>query len=676
MKLMQKQNRNSGITAATTPGQRVPLSFSQEILWLATVLQSESIYNEFFALKLTGHLDPESLKSALKELVRRHWTLRTHIELHESTPVQIVAETADFEWRDYVLSGLSPEEQTREVDKRAREARLRPFELARDFMLRAELIQFAGQEHTLLLTTHHISCDGWSHGIFLYELMALYDAFAQGRPSPLTEMPIQYSDFAVWQRERMQGGVLEKHLKYWRGQLGGMEPLELPSDFLRTSSRGPTGASEFLCIAPDLTSQLRELCRRERVSLFMALATALQIVLGRWAGQTDVAIGTPVANRPSGCESLIGYFVNQLVLRTDLAGNPTIRELLGRVRTTCLNGYAHQDLPFEKLVNDLNLAQDMQAESLLRVVFAFTEELQFEASGNGLTVRLKMMPVEAQPFARFDLLLSLNGVNNELQGGLVYNTALFEAATIRRVLRTWSACCRQWFPVRISGWVSCPLISAEERRQLLIAGNTSPVVHRPAKCLHQLFEEQVGRTPDAVAVTYERQALSYAELNQQANRLARYLRMVGIGPEEGGLCLNRSLEMVIAVLATLKAGGSYVPMDPAYPQERLAYMLADAEVKVLLTEAEFTSRFSGDACHVINLDWIGKLQLPRTVLKISAVTPLLGKRRLHYLYLRIHGQTERRGGDPPQRYGTDGGYRSRVRIWASRCVDLVSFLCI
>jgi amino acid adenylation domain-containing protein/FkbH-like protein len=589
------------IKATTKPGQKVQLSFSQEALWLATAIRPDSAYNEYFGLKFIGVLNADALQAALQEIVRRHWTLRTRFELHEGLPVQITQEEAELEWKSYDLPGLSGEEQDHQIQERICQASSRPFDLSKDRMLRAELIQLKQEEHVLLLTTHHIACDGWSHNIFFGELAKLYGAFCKGQPSPLRDLPIQYSDFALWQREWQQARALENHLGYWRERLADLQVLELPVDHHRISDGAGPGASEFVRIKPELTGRLRELCRQERSSMFMAILAAFKVVLARWSGQTDIAVGTPVANRLPECEGLIGYFANQLVLRTELGKKVTARELLGEVRATSLGAYTHHELPFEKLVSELNLEQGTRTASLLRVVLAWTEDLQFQATSGALSIRL--LPIRIQPHSRFDLLLSLIAVRDELQGSLIYRKDLFEAETVQRMVLHLRRVLEQMVSNPDQQIWSLPLLTAEERQQMLTGWNKTDSDHRTSKCLHELFEDQVTRTRNAVAVICEEQRLSYEDLNQRANQAAHYMQALGVEAEvRVGLCIERSLDMLVGILGTLKAGGIYVPMDPGYPQERLSFILEDAEVSVLVTQTQFIPQFSNYRGKLINLD--------------------------------------------------------------------------
>jgi amino acid adenylation domain-containing protein len=520
----------------------------------------------------------------LQEIIQRHSILRTSFHEDNGHAVQIVHPTAELEWSSYDLTAEASDAGSRSMEELANECISRPFDLSIAPLLRARLVRINSAEHVLVLTAHHIVSDGWSQEIFLREIMALYERFSQGRPSPLPALKIQYGDYAVWQRNSLRGEVLEKQLAYWRQKLAHLPALELPADRPRPAVPSHSGGMEELRIPAQLTARLRELCRFEQVSPFMALVAAFQIVLGRWTGQDDVSVGSPAANRSRAeLENLIGYFVNQLVLRADLSGNPTFREMLKQVRKTCLEAYTNQELPFDMLVKELGAERNMQAAPLLQAVFAWSDHFDFCVEQAGVV--MTPMTVNTRPHSRFDLLLSLYGGKDELRGSMIYATDLFEAETMRRMLGHLQRVLEQMVedPERKIG--EFELMGPAELRQVVETWNDTAIPYDRERCLPELIEMQVAATPQAIAVEFGGQRVTYQELNQRANQLAFHLRRLGVGPEvRVGVCMNRSAEMVIAVLGILKAGGAYVPMEPSFPPVRIQWILSSLHIFSLVTQ--------------------------------------------------------------------------------------------
>jgi amino acid adenylation domain-containing protein len=571
-------------------------SFAQQRMWLLDQLEpGTSTYNVSNVLRLRGALEAGALKRSIEEIVSRHEVLRTTFAAVDGEPVQLISSTMDVPLPVEDLSGLPRAEREAEALRRAREEKRRPFELERGPLVRTKLVRLDQEEHLLLLTMHHTVSDGWSMGVFWRELGALYEAFSRGEPSPLEEPPIQYADYAVWQRKWLQGETLDRQLGYWRQQLAGVPALQLPTARPRSAVWTPTGARQELVLSESLTEALKELSRREGATLFMVLLGAFQALLARYSGQQDVAVGTPIAGRTrSETEELIGLFVNTLVLRTDLSGDPSFREVLSRVRKIALGAYDHQDLPFEKLVEELQPERDPSRVPLSQVFFAL-QNVPREAP------RLSNLALERQdvesPTAKFDLSLFMIEAEQGLRGRIVYNADLFDDATIERMLGQ-----LQTF---LKGIAEDPdrrlsrlLLSEAERHKLLFEWNDTATEYPRHMCVHELFEDQVERTPDAVAVVFEDQQLTYRELNRRANRLAHHLLALGVGPEVlVGICLERGIDLVVALLATLKAGGAYVPLDPSYPLERLTFMLEDTDAPVLVTQGylrEHLPTFGGE----------------------------------------------------------------------------------
>ena len=495
-----------------------------------------------------------------------------------------------------------------EIDREAQSARLltemanRPFDLARGPLCRADLLRLGPEDHILLLSIHHIVSDGWSMGILFRELTAYYDAFATGKPAALLEPPIQYADYAVWQRERMGGRLGARELAYWRKQLGGAPALlELPMAWPRPARQSYRGATQSMLLPRSLLEQVHRLRRAEAATLFMTILAAFQSLLARYSGQDDIVVGTPIAGRRWETENLIGFFANSLALRTDLSGDPTFREILRRVREVALAAYDHQELPFQKLVEELQPARTLSHEPLFQVVIAMQNLPGSDLELAGL--RLRPVAVDSG-MAKFDLTLYVREETQGLALTLEYSTDLFEGAAITRLLGHFGTLLEAVTTDSDRRLSELPLLTEPERFQCLVEWNATGTDYPREATIAGLFEAQAGRTPDAPAVTFEAERLTYQDLNEQADRLAHYLRAGGVGPEvRVGICLERSLQLVIAVLGVLKAGGVYVPLDPSQPQERLRFLLADAQVGVVLTERRHLERWTpGGPATVVCLD--------------------------------------------------------------------------
>jgi amino acid adenylation domain-containing protein len=581
----------------------LPLSFSQQRLWFLDRFEPGSpFYNIPSAVRLTGELDVAALERSLREIVRRHETLRTTFREAGGEPAQVIDPDLSLELPVVDLGGLPAAEREAEALRLAREEAQRPFDMARGPLLRATLLKLAPQEHVVLLVMHHVVSDGWSMGVFYRELAALYQGFAGGGPAPLPELPVQYADYAAWQRDWLRGEVLERQLAYWKERLAGAPAaLEMPTDRPRPPVQTVRGATEPFLISGPLLARLKALCQREGCTLYMALLAAFQTLLHRYSGQEDVCVGSPVAGRTRPeLEGLIGFFVNTLVLRGDLSGDPTFRELLGRAREVCLGAYAHQDLPFELLVEALQPQRDLSRTPLFQVMFILQNTPLPSLDLPGLS----LSPLEADSgTAKFDLLLALAETEQGLAGNLEYNTDLFEAATARRLLGHFRNLLEAAVADPARRLSELPLLTEAERRQVLGEWSWTEAVRPEAQTVHRLFELQAEQTPEAVALVFEGEQLTYRELNARANRLAHSLRDLGVGPEVlVGICLERSADMVVALLAVLKAGGAYVPLDPAYPQERLAFMLTDAGVPLVLTQESLAAGFSGHGAWPVCVD--------------------------------------------------------------------------
>ncbi|HSU82502.1 MAG TPA: condensation domain-containing protein, partial [Thermoanaerobaculia bacterium] len=578
----------------------LPLSFAQQRLWFLHRWEPESpVYNMPAALHLPGRIDRAALAAALGEVARRQESLRTRfiaIEGELGEPVQWVDPPAPVPVPEIDLAGLPAARRLEEARRLARAEALHPFDLARGPLLRTALVRLGEAEQLLLLTMHHVISDGWSLRVLARELSALYDAGLERRPSPLPELAVQYGDYAVWQRGWLRGEVLEAELAYWRARLAGAPPvLDLPLDRPRPAVTSWRGASRALALSPALLPLLQALARRQGVTLFMAVLAACQALLARISNTEDVSVGSPVAGRGQlRTEGLIGFFVNTLVLRTDLSGAPTFAELLARVRETSLDAYAHQDLPFEKLVEELHPQRDLSHAPLYQVSFVLDSDPP-PALRLG-DVEATLWPLETE-IEKFDLSLTLGVGAEGLSGAIGFRSDLFDGTTIERLAGS--------FVRLLAGAVAAPplflqqrlpelpLLSEEERQQLLRIGDGEGESYPREAALYDLFAEQAALSPDAVALASPGTVLTYGELARQATRWARRLRALGVGPEvRVALCLDRSPAQVVATLAVVAAGGAYVPLDPAYPRERLAFLLRSSAAPVLVTEERWLPMLS------------------------------------------------------------------------------------
>jgi amino acid adenylation domain-containing protein len=576
---------NAPVLAPVERKGDLPLSFAQQRLWfLEQWNPGSAVYNIPILCRMAGPLNLEALEKSLIEILLRHEALRTTFVEEHGQPVQRIVADATLKLAVTDLAHLPEAEREAEADRMTAEDSRRPFDLVHGPLLRARVLRLCGEDHVLILAMHHIVTDGWSHGVFFRELGVLYEAFSKGQDSPLAPLPIQYPDFAVWQRRCLQGEALDREIEYWREQLRGLAVLELPTDRPRPPVQGYRGNQKGFTLSSSLLQALNNLSRREGATLFMTLLAAFQTQLHRYSGQQDIAVGSPIANRScKELEGLIGFFVNTLVMRTKLEGNPSFRELLRRVREVALEAYAHQNLPFEKLVEELNPERDPSRSPLFQVVLVLQNADDSMLSLPGIIVEQKTQNTGT---AKFDLLMELEEKPEGLAGSLEYNTDLFDDATIERMIGH--------FRTLLEGIVAnpdqqvseLPLLTEAERRQLMVEWNDTRTDYPRDACVHPLFEAQVERAPDAVAIVFEGETFTYRELNARANRLAHYLIKHGVGPDVlVGICVKRSLEMAVGLLGILKAGGAYVPLDAEYPRERLEFMVRDTGIRILLTQS-------------------------------------------------------------------------------------------
>ena len=609
---LKAANRTSSLThTPIVPMGRegnLPLSFAQQRLWfLDQLVPNNPFYNVPAALRLTGSLKFSALQQTFNEIVRRHEALRTTLAVVSGQPVQRIAAAFHLPINVVDLRNLPKESRQTEANRLTAQEAQRSFNLSHDLLLRVTLLQLDDAEYLLMLNMHHIVSDGWSIGVLIQELGALYTAFASEKPSPLPALSIQYADFAKWQREWLQGEVLETQLAYWRQQLNGISMLNLPADRPRPAIQSYRGKRQFLQLPKQLSEALETLSQREGVTLFMTMLAAFKTLLYHYAQQEDIVVGSPIANRNrSEIEALIGFFVNSLVLRTDLSGNPTFRELLNRVKEVALGAYAHQDLPFEKLVEELHPDRALNQNPLFQVAFALQN-----APGNRLELpELTLSPQQLDVgTARFDLEFHLwerspnsSGSNQSpsnklwvdssegISGMVIYSADLFDEATISRMLGHFQTLLESIVANPEQRIANLQYLSAQERYHLLVECNNTQADYPQDLCIHQLFEMQADRTPEAVALVFGQERVTYRELNLRSNQLARYLQKMGVGAEVlVGLCCGRSLDLIVGMLGILKAGGAYLILDPSYPAERSSFMVKDAQVSVLLTRQGINS---------------------------------------------------------------------------------------
>jgi amino acid adenylation domain-containing protein len=584
-------------------GERLQQSYAQQRVWFLAHMEGASeAYHISFGVRLIGHLDGAALRRALDRIVARHEMLRTIFTMVEGEAVQRVAsvEESRFHLVDDDLRGQ--EDRPAKLNGLIEQEHRARFDLAAGPLIRGRLIWEGEDEHVLLISMHHIVSDGWSIGILLNELSTLYGAFVRGGEDPLPELDVQYADYAAWQRKWMEGDILRQQADYWKATLSGAPALlELPTDHVRPSPQNYAGDFLELVLDEQLTGRLKELSRRHVATLYMTLLAGWAALLGRLSGQPDVLVGTPVANRGRAeIENLIGFFVNTLVLRVDAGGSPTVSQLLERVKTQALAAQQHQDIPFEQVVEIVRPSRSLSHSPLFQVMFIW----QNAPAGRIELAGLESRPLRSAPYrmAKFDMTLSLQEVKGRIVGEVEYATALFEARTIERYLGYFRRLLEAM--VAEANHVDClSMLPEAERHQLLYEWNDTTVQVPGGKCVHELIEEQVERTPEAMAVAFQDASLTYAELNRRANQLAHYLRGIGVGPEARvAICVERGLEMIVALLGVLKAGAAYVPLDPEYPVEWLQFIAQDAQTTVLLTQSRLRQRLAQVQTHILELD--------------------------------------------------------------------------
>ncbi|MFP2901895.1 condensation domain-containing protein, partial [Corallococcus sp. 4LFB] len=563
----------------------LPLSFAQQRLWFLDQMEPGSTaFNMFTALRLEGALDVSAMERAFHALVERHESLRTTFEALGQEPVQRIAPAPEHVLTTVDLSTLDGDAIELEARRLAGVEARWPFDLGRGPLFRATLLRLGTQRHMLLVAKHHIISDGWSMGVLVREVTALYESFRTGQPASLPELKIQYADYAAWQRGWLRGDALETQLSYWRQQLGGAPRLlELPTDRPRPPVAGTRGAILQRMLPERLTQALRTLSQREGATLYMTLLAGFQVLLSRHSGQTDIVVGADIANRNHAeTEGLIGFFINQLAMRTRLEDDPSFTTLLARVKDTALGAYGHQDLPFEELVKALNPERSLAHAPLFQVKLILQNTPTSSLELPGLSFRASG---SESVQSNLDLTLSITESPQGLSCQWVYGTDLFDASTMERLAAGFRTVLESAAAEPAERVSRLPVLPSEERRTLLEAWNDTALALSEDGGLHGLVEAQVERTPDAVAAEFEGEALTYRELDSRANQLAWHLRSLGVRAETRvGVCLERSLDLVVALLGVLKAGGAYVPLDPSYPSERLGAMLEDSRVPVVVTQ--------------------------------------------------------------------------------------------
>jgi amino acid adenylation domain-containing protein len=573
----------------------LPLSFAQERLWfLAQIEGGSKAYQTVHGLQLRGELDRTALRRALNQIVARHEVLRTVFALVDGKPLQRIATERDSQFHLIEHDLRECDGATAELDRLTAEEASTPIDLQAGPLIRGRLIWQDNEKYVLLITIHHIVSDAWSFGVFSKELSALYRAYVRGEEDDLPELAIQYADYAVWQRKRMQGEILGKQAEYWKRALAGApEVLQLPTDHVRPEQQSYSGAAASLVLDEELTAGLKRLSRKHKTTLYMTVLAGWSALLSRLSGQDDVVIGTPAANRNRvEIERLIGFFVNMLALRLGVSDSFDVGTLLAHVKSQAVAAQEHQGIPFEQVVEIVRPPRSLAHNPVFQVMFAWNSAPKGTINLAGLQVS----PFTAVPhdISKFDLTLLLQEDGNQIVGELEYATSLYERSTIERCLRYFRTLLGSMVADDTQKVDRLSMLPHAERQELLYEWNATEVEYPRDKCVHELFEEQVEKTPNAIAILYQEQALTYGELNRRANQLAHYLRGLGVKPDTlVAVCVDRSLEMIVGLLAVMKAGGAYVPLDPAYPGERLRYMVEDSRPEVLLTQGHLREKMRG-----------------------------------------------------------------------------------
>jgi amino acid adenylation domain-containing protein len=613
---VEQQGERSAAPAPASAQFAFPTTFAQQRLWFLEQLQPGSTsYLVPWSLRIEGSLNVPALEKSLEEIVRRHEILRTTFQWRDGMPMQIVGSSA-FNLPVLNLSSLhDPEARAAELARA--EARL-PIDLEHGPLFRGQLLRISPQLYILLLTTHHITFDGWSRRILIQELSTLYEAFCSGSKSPLNPPELQYADYAVWQRQHFAGAPLEKQLSYWRNQLAGLPAsLDLPTDRPRPAVQTFNGGRVPVAFSKDLTERLNAFSRQQGTTLFMTLMAGFQSLLARYSHQDDIAVGIPIANRNRAeLEGIIGFFANTLVIRTKLSRDARFKDVLAEVRETALDAYAHQDVPFEKLVEELRPDRNLSQNPLFQVLFSLQNAPRqaFELSG------LKLRLVDSgQVAAKFDLSVFLSETADGIQGRFEFNSDLFDLATIQRMIGHYETLLSQAIDSPDLEVSKLRILPPEERSLILHQWNATKAEYPQNLCLHEWIESQAERTPDRVAIVSGQEQVTYRRLNERANQLANFLGRQGVVDESlVGIFLDRSIDMVVSLLAVLKAGGAYIPLDPAYPAERIGFTLEDSGTTLLLTQQSLIDKLPKTAANVVAFD-----SMHGTIARQSTANPLV-----------------------------------------------------
>jgi len=600
---VEEDGPERGLICPRPPGELVPLSFAQQQIWLHGQMAGDvPFYNETMTVYRQGPLDVAVLERCLLEVVRRHEIWRTTFEVIAGEPFQIVHPAPRaFPLPVMDLHKLPEAEREAEAVRLATEDARRPFDLKTGPLLRALLIRTDDERYRLYMTVHQIVFDAvTAYRVFLPELATLYQAFVVGKPSPLPHLRVQYADFAYWQRKRWSDHIGSEHMAYWRRQLAGeLSPLQWPSDRPRPPMETHRGAIQRFTLPADLVRTLRGLSQQEGVSVYMALLAGLVALLHRYTNQEDITVGSLTAGRKQAeVEPLLGYFVNPLALRIDLSGNPTFRELLSRVRGVVLDALAHEDAPFPHVTRELQHRPDPSRNPLFQVILSQQPQMPSMAPGWDLATE-----EICNGGSKLDLMVVLDDRRDRIFGPITYNPDLFDHSTITRMVGNWRTLLTGAAAEPGKHVAELPVLSDAERNQIVVEWNDGRVNYPRDRCLHALIEAQAERTPEAIAVLCEGEPLTYQELNARANQLAHYLLKLGVGAEVlVGVCMERSVMMMVALLGILKAGGAYVPLDPTYPEERLAFMIKDSGLQLLITCEPFHSTLSEQVEKLVRID--------------------------------------------------------------------------
>ncbi len=581
----------------------MPVSFAQQRLWFIDQFDpSSASYNIPAGVVIEGELDVEALRRALNEVVNRHETLRTSVVTNEGEPAQAIAESAEVGLTLIDLTGEAEQAARQKAEQMAARQAREPFELGSGPLMRASLMKVAEQRHIFVVVMHHIISDGWSMNVLIDEVTALYGAYSRGEESGLRELEVQYADYAVWQREWLKAEVLEAELSYWREKLSGSSfVLELPTDRARGAESSNKGGTEEFKLSVEMTEGLKQISRTESATLFMTLMAGFKVLLSRYSNQEEVIVGTPIAGRRwKEVEGLIGFFVNTLVMRNEVRGEESYIELLRRVKESAIGAYGHQDVPFEKLVEELQPERDLSRTPIFQVMMVMQGEVSKGKEMEGL--RIEGMELRTGK-AKFEMMLEVREDAGAIGGSLEYSADLFDKSTVERMAQHFTILLEAIVKDPQARLSELPLMSEAVQRQMLFDWNNTRADYPKDHCIHHLFEEQVLRSPDSIAVSCEGRGLTYCELNWQANQLAHHLQSLGVEPDVlVGICIDRSIEMVVGLLAILKAGGAYLPLDPAYPKDRLAFMMEDARTPVLLTRQRLRDTVKTHVARIVCID--------------------------------------------------------------------------